>query len=170
MTNSLSLYQLSSHYIQALDFLTDPELAIPIEAVNDTLEGLTGELEDKAINVAKFIRNMETTANAIKKAEADMAKRRKSLETHAQWLESYLKSSMEATGITKIECPHFKLSIAKNPPALELFDANAVPDEYKHTETVTTEHIDKAAIKSALSSGYEIQGARLVNGTRLVIK
>jgi hypothetical protein len=170
MTNSLSLYQLSSHYIQALDFLTDPELAIPIEAVNDTLESLTGELEDKAVNVAKFIRNMETTANAIKKAEVEMAKRRKSLETRVQWLEDYLKSSMEATGITKIECPYFKLSIAKNPPALDLFDAHTVPSEYKHTETVTTEHIDKAAIKAALSSGQTIDGARLVNGTRLVIK
>ncbi len=170
MTHSLSLYQLSSHYIQALDFLTDPELNLPIEAVNDTLEGLTGELEDKAINVAKFIRNMETTANAIKKAEVEMAKRRKALETRVQWLESYLKSSMEATGITKIECPYFKLSIAKNPPALDLFDSQAVPGEYKHIETVTTEHIDKAAIKAALSSGQTIDGARLVNGTRLVIK
>jgi Siphovirus Gp157 len=170
MTNSLSLYQLSSHYIQALDFLTDPELNLPIEAVNDTLEGLSGELEDKAINVAKFIRNMETTANAIKKAEVEMAKRRKSLETRVQWLEDYLKSSMEATGITKIECPYFKLSIAKNPPALELFDSQAVPDQYKHIETVTTEQIDRAAIKAALNAGHEIQGARLVNGTRLVIK
>ena len=170
MTNSLSLYQLSSHYIQAMDFLTDPELNLPIEAVNDTLESLTGELEDKAVNVAKFIRNMETTANAIKKAEVDMAKRRKSLETRVQWLEDYLKSSMEATGITKIECPYFKLSIAKNPPALDLFDSQAVPDQYKHTETVTTEQIDRAAIKAALSSGQTIDGARLVNGSRLVIK
>jgi hypothetical protein len=168
--SNLSLYQLSGNYIQALDFLTDPELNLPIEAVNDALEGLTGELEDKAVNVAKFIRNMETTANAIKKAEVDMAKRRKSLETRVQWLEDYLKSSMEATGITKIECPYFKLSIAKNPPALDLFDANAVPEQYKQTETVTTEQIDRAAIKAALSSGQTITGARLVNGTRLVIK
>jgi hypothetical protein len=168
--SNLSLFKLSDNYIQALDFLTDPELAIPIEAVNDTLEGLAGELEDKAINVAKFIRNLETTAVAIKKAEAEMAKRRKSLETRVQWLEDYLKSSMEATGIRTIECPYFKLSIAKNPPSLDLFDSQAVPDQYKHIETVTTELIDKAAIKAALSAGHTVQGARLVNGTRLVIK
>jgi hypothetical protein len=170
MTRSSSLYLLSSNYLQALDFLTDPELAIPIQAVNDTLEGLTGELEDKAINVAKFIRNLETTANAIKKAEADMAKRRKAYETRVQWLEDYLKSSMEATGIRTIECLYFKLSIAKNPPALDLFDSQAVPSEYKHTETVTTEQIDRAAIKAALSSGKTIDGARLVQGSHLVIK
>ena len=170
MTHSLSLYQLSGNYIQALDFLTDPELAIPIEAVNDTLEGLTGELEDKAVNIAKFIRNMEATADAIKKAEADMAKRRKAFENRVQWLKDYLKANMEATGISKIECPYFKLSIAKNPPSLELFDTEAIPGEYKHIETVTTEQIDKAAIKVALTNGQAITGARLVNGTRLVIK
>jgi hypothetical protein len=168
MTNSLSLYQLSSHYIQALDFLTDPELAIPMQAVNDTLEGLTGELEDKAVNVAKFIRNMETTANAIKTAEVEMAKRRKSLETRVQWLEDYLKSSMEATGITKIECPYFKLSIAKNPPSVELVNEALIPEVFKRVETVV--HIDKTAIKAALSSGQTVDGARLVNGTRLAIK
>ncbi|MGZ5013148.1 MAG: siphovirus Gp157 family protein, partial [Methylobacter sp.] len=78
--NRLSLYELSTNYLQALDFLTDPEMDLPIEAVNDTLEALGGELEDKAINVAKFFRNMEATAAAIKSAEADMAKRRKALE------------------------------------------------------------------------------------------
>ena len=68
--NNLSLYQLSHNYLQALDFLTDPELDLPVEAINDTLEALEGELEDKAINVAKFLRNMEATAEAIKAAEA----------------------------------------------------------------------------------------------------
>ncbi len=170
MNKQLSLYQLSSNYLQALDFLTDPELNLPIEAVNDTLEGLSGELEDKAINIAKFIRNLETTAEAIKQAEANMVKRRKALESRAQWLKDYLKYNMEATGIKRIDCPYFRLSIAKNPATLDIFDNHAIPDDYKHTETVTTEHIDKTAIKAALSAGQSIDGARLVNGTRLAIK
>ena len=78
--NNLSLYQLSGHYLAALDDLTDPELDIQMQTVNDTLEGLTGELEDKAVNVAKFMKNLEATATAIKNAEAAMAKRRKALE------------------------------------------------------------------------------------------
>ena len=170
MTHSLALYQLSGNYLQALDFLTDPDADVAIDIVNDTMEALGGELEDKAVNIAKFIRNLEASAAAIKKAEVDMAKRRKAFENRVQWLKDYLKTNMEATGITQIDCPYFKLSIAKNPPSLELFDTQAVPGEYKHTETVTTELIDKAAIKAALSSGHDIQGARLVNGTRLVIK
>lgn len=37
--NNLSLYQISTNYIEALDALTDPEMDLPIEAITDTLEG-----------------------------------------------------------------------------------------------------------------------------------
>jgi hypothetical protein len=165
---SISLYQLSGEYYQALADLTDPENDYPVQAVVDTLDSLGGELQDKSINVAKFIRHLETQAEAIKQAETEMARRRKTLEAHAIGLKAYLKSSMELTGITKIECPYFKLSIAKNPASLDLFDELAIPDEFKRTETVTV--IDKAAIKAAIIAGHEVTGARVTNGTRLVIK
>ena len=82
---NLNLFQLSTKYIEALDFLTDPEMDLPIEAINDTLEGLSGVLEDKAINLAKFLRNLEATAEAIKEAEADMLKRRRAFENRVKW-------------------------------------------------------------------------------------
>ncbi|WP_232463757.1 siphovirus Gp157 family protein [Methylovulum psychrotolerans] len=166
----VSLYQLSGHYIEALDFLTDPETDVPMQAINDTLEGLGGELEDKAVNVAKFLRNMEATAIAIKAAEESMAKRRKAFEARVNWLKGYIKANMEATGISVIECPYFKLSVAKNPAALDVFDEAAIPAEYKSIETVTVEHIDKVAIKAALAKGKAIPGARITNGTRLSIR
>jgi hypothetical protein len=166
--NKLSLYALSENYRQALDFLTDPEMNLPVEAVNDTLEALGGELEDKAVNVAKFLRNLEATADAIKAAEADMAKRRKALENRVQWLKSYIKGNMEACGISKIECPYFKLSIQKNPSAVNILDENAIPAAFK--EQVSSWKIDKAAIKDALKAGTAVSGAELSNGTRLAIK
>lgn len=166
--SSLSLYALSENYRQALDFLTDPEMDLPVEAINDTLEALGGELEDKAVNVAKFLRNMEAAADAIKAAEADMAKRRKALENRAQWLKSYIKGNMEACGISKIECPYFKLSVQKNPSAVHILDENAVPAKFK--EEVISWKIDKTAIKDAIKTGSAVPGAELVNGTRLVIK
>jgi hypothetical protein len=166
--NKLSLYALSANYRQALDFLTDPELDLPLEAVNDTLEALGGELEDKAVNVAKFLRNMEATADAIKAAETDMAKRRKALENRVQWLKSYIKGNMEACGISKIECPYFKLSIQKNPSAVNILDENAIPAAFK--EQVISWKIDKAAIKDAIKAGTAVPGAELTNGTRLAIK
>jgi hypothetical protein len=166
--NRLSLYELSTNYLEALDFLTDPEMDLPIETVNDTLESLSGELEDKAINVAKFFRNMEATADAIKIAEANMAKRRKALENRVQWLKNYIKENMEVCGITNIECPHFKLSIQKTPAVVNVMDEDAIPAQFK--EEVTSWKIDKTAIKDAIKSGSIVPGTELISGTRLAIK
>lgn len=166
--NRLSLYELSANYLQALDFLTDPEMDLPIETVNGTLEALGGELEDKAINVAKFFRNMEATADAIKVAEANMAKRRKALENRVQWLKNYIKGNMEDCGISNIECPHFKLSIQKNPAVVNILDEDAIPAQFK--EAVISWKIDKTAIKDAIKSGSIVPGTELINGTRLAIK
>ncbi|MGZ4970763.1 MAG: siphovirus Gp157 family protein [Methylobacter sp.] len=166
--NRLSLYELSANYLQALDFLTDPEMDLPIEAVNDTLEALGEELEDKAINVAKFFRNMEATAEAIKTAEANMARRRKTLENRVQWLKNYIKGNMELCGISHIECPHFKLSIQKNPVVINILDEDAIPEQFK--EKVTSWKIDKNAIKDAIKSGSIVPGTELISGTRLAVK
>lgn len=166
--NNLSLYQLSGNYLQALDFLTDPEVDLPLEVINDTLEALGGELEDKAVNVTKFLRNMEAVADAIKEAEESMAKRRKALENRVKWMKDYLKNNMEYSGISKIECPFFKLSIQKNPTAVNIFDEAAIPEQFK--EQVISCKINKTAIKEAIKSGEAVKGAELTNGTRLVIK
>ena len=170
MTHSLSLYQLSDTYLHALDFLCDAEQEIPAQAIQDTLEALEGELKDKAINVAQFIRNLESTTEAIKQAEQNMAKRRKAYEQRIVWLRQYLKTNLEVTGINKLECPYFRLTIVKNPAALEIFDDTAIPEQFRRIETVITEHFDKTAIKAALSAGQTVDGTRLVSGSRLVIR
>ena len=165
---SITLYELSQTYREALDVLTDPDLDLPSEVIADTLEGLQGNLEDKAIAVAQFFRNLEATAVAIKEAEQRMSQRRKAIENRVASLKTYLKDSMEACGITKIESPWFALSIAKNPAAVDVFDEAAVPAEYK--EEIVTVKIDKTGIKQAIESGADVPGAVLTRGTRLAIR
>jgi hypothetical protein len=75
---------------------------------------------------------------------------------------------MLQTGISKIECPYFKLSIQNNPVAVNIFDEDAIPLEFK--EQVISWKIDKTAIKNAINAGKTVEGVRLTNGTRLVIK
>jgi len=41
---------------------------------------------------------------------------------------------------------------------------------FEYVAEVTTTKVDKAAIKAALSAGVAVSGAKLSNGTRLVIK
>jgi DNA repair ATPase RecN len=162
-----TLYEIRSDYLEALEVLADPELDMPPEAIADTLEGLEGQLQEKAINVAAFLRHLEATAEAIKEAEARMAKRRSAIEKRAAGLRDYLKLNMEATGIRRIESPWFELAIQKNPPAVEIDDEAAVPVEFKRE--VTAIKIDRAALKAALKE-RAIPGARLTTGTRLAIR
>jgi hypothetical protein len=165
---ALTLYELSEDYVKALDVLTDPEAELPMEAVTDTLEGMELGFNEKAVNVTKFVRNLEATAQAIKQAEDEMARRRKTMEKRAQWLKDYVKGSMEVTGISKIESPWFRLAVQNNPESVEVFDETMIPDEFK-SEVVSVK-IDKVAIRDALKRGDKIGGAQLVRTTRLSVR
>ena len=187
MKNALRLYELSDNYLSALDHLTDPEEDIPMEAVTDTLEAFELDLTEKATNVAAFARNLEATAKAIKEAEQAMARRRRALENRSQWIKDYLKHNMEATGITKIESPWFVLAIRKNPQSVDITSEAALPDdavtvlleldrgtynaikEKLNGHRLTGTKVDKAGIKARLQGGEDVDGARLVQGTRLQI-
>lgn len=168
MKNDLALYQLADLYLQDLQKLAD--LDLDEQTVADTLEGLSGELEVKATNVAAFARNLEASAEAIKAAEDQMAKRRKAIERRAESLKAYLKANMERTGILKIESPQFALAIKKNPPAVHVEAPELVPAKFMKTPPPPPPVLDKKAVADALKAGEDVPGCRLEQGTRLEIK
>jgi hypothetical protein len=168
MGQSLALYQLADLYLQDLQKLADLEL--DEQTVTDTLEGLSGEMEVKATNVAAFCRNLEASADAIKNAEAQMANRRKAIERRAESLRQYLKLNMERTGILKIESPQFCLSIKKNPPAVHVEAPELVPEKFMKAPPPPPPALDKKAVAEALKAGEDVPGCRLEQGTRLEIK
>lgn len=167
MTN-LALYQIADTYRQALDQLADMDL--PPEAVENTLEGLQGDLQVKATNVAMFARNLEALAAEIKLAEQAMSHRRKVLENRVSSIKEYIKTNMEKASITAIECPYFKLSIKKSPPSVEIVDEAAIPAVYKKQPEPPPPVIDKKMIAEVIKGGATVDGARLGQGTRLEIK
>lgn len=167
MTN-ITLYQLAAEHSDALARLED--LDLPPEAVADTLESLGGELQAKAQSVVAFLRNLETTAEAIKQAEASMAARRKALENRASSLKAYVLDAMQHHGIQKIECPLFAVSIAKNPPAVEIEDERLIPDDYRTSPPPPPPQVDKKLIAQAIKDGFDVPGARMRQGVRLAIR
>lgn len=154
-----ALFVLAADFRDAAEKLSD--LDLDTQTVADTLEGLAGEVEEKAVNVAAFVRNLEATADAIKSAEADMAERRKRIETRAAALRAYLQRCMEMTGISKIESPYFRLTIRANPPSVDVFDPAQIPAEYMRTPPPPPTVPDKPAIKAALQAGTDVPGAKL---------
>lgn len=163
-----ALYDIAREYREAADKLAD--LDLPPEAIEDTLESLSGDLEAKATNTAFVIRNLEASAAAIKEAEAQMAARRKAIESRAARVRDYLLANMMVAGIQKIECPFFRLAVRDNPPAVEVYEPGLVPSEYMRRPEPPPATPDKTAIKEAMKAGIEVPGCKLTVGKRLEIK
>ena len=168
--NSMTLFEVTAEYNHALNDLYDLEQRGEIDSQTflDTMQSLEGGLVDKAKRVGAYIRNTKAMAQQIKDAESDMAKRRKSLESHAKGLEDYLLSNMIESGISEINSPWFDLKKKKTPAAVKIADNTKLPEEFVTTKTIETP--DKTALKAALNSGQKINGVSLVAGQRLEIK
>lgn len=168
MSNNLALYVLAGKYEQAFLKLADSEL--PDEVINDTLEGLEGELQEKMTSVGAFVRNLEASAEAIKSAETQMAARRKALENRADHIRAYLKHNMEKCGISKIDSPWFRLALQANPPSVVIDSIESIPDDYMRQPEPPPPVADKKLIAQAIKDGFNVPGAHLEQSTRLVIK
>jgi hypothetical protein len=162
-----ALYDIAAQYRADMEKLADLEL--DDQTLADTLEGMGGELEAKAQNVVFFARNLEATAAAIKEAEAQMAKRRKALENKSARMLAYVLDSMQLAGVTKIECPHFKLAVRDNPPSVDVYEPGLLPAEYMRQPETPPAVPDKTAIAAAIKAGKEVPGAVLKRGQKLAI-
>lgn len=171
MSTSLALYQIAEQYRDAANKLA--ELDLPEDVVRDTLEALSGDLQTKAVNVVAFTRNLEGSAEQIRKAIAAMEHRCKVLENRAEAIREYIKRCMETAGIQKIDCPYFELAIVKNPPSLEIDPDAVIPDRFLRRPPPPPPAPDKKAILDYMKENPEttdLQGVRLVQKTRLRVK
>ena len=162
-----SLYELAAGFASQSDALTN--LDLDAQTIEDTLESLTGPLEEKAQNVAYVERNMAALAAQIKEAEGQMAARRKALESRAARLRDYMLACLILAGVKKIEGPRLRLAVKDNPPAVDVFDAAQIPAAFMRQPEPPPPAPDKVAIKAALARGDDVPGCRLTRGQRLEV-
>lgn len=163
-----TLYEIAREYKGTAELLANLEL--DAQTVADTLEGQSGDLQTKAQNTVFVLRNLESTAEAIKQAEAEMAQRRRAIEARADRLKTYVLECMQVAGVEKIECPHFRISIKNNPGSVDVFEPGLIPSEFMKNPEPPPPTPDKTAIKNAIKNGAEVPGARVVTTQRLDIK
>ena len=133
MVVSMPLYRLADEYLAIAKALADQEL--PDEVINDTLEGASGDLENKAWNIAALILQFEGEASVIKDAEQRMSTRRKTIERRINWLREYLLLQQIRTGINEVSSPEFVVKVRDNPPKVILDDEDAIPRAYPHRQS-----------------------------------
>ena len=88
----------------------------------DTLEGIEGEFEMKAENIAAFIKSLKAQSDILKNEETALKKRRDTKDRQIESLKTYLLNQMKAIGRKKIDMPKAVISIRNNAPSLVVDD------------------------------------------------
>lgn len=146
----MTLYELSQEYLNLLTLAEDPD--VDPEILADTMEGIDGEIEDKADNYARIIRQMEADAAALK-AEADrITNRRRTIENNIRTMKNRLEDAMIATGKVKFKTELFSFGIQKNPARVVIDDPTRIPAGFLIPQEPK---IDTAAIKNSLKDADE---------------
>lgn len=126
-----SLYELAGHYLQLEEMLEDPET--DQESFLAAMSAISDEIEVKADNYAKLIKNMEASVDSIALEQKRLADRKKALENRIARLKTNLQENMEATGKRKFQTALFSFDIRKNGGAMPVIvdvDTSMLPDEF----------------------------------------
>jgi hypothetical protein len=144
----MTLYELTEEYQQLLAFAEDPD--VDPQVLADTMEGLGGEIEDKADGYAKVMKQLEADAAALKNEIDRLTVRKRSIENNIDRLKDTLKMAMIMTNKTKFKTELFSFGIQKNPKKVVLDkDLSEIPTEWLIQQEPK---VDKAAIKAALEA------------------
>lgn len=140
----------------------------------DTLEGIEGEFDNKAENIAAYIKALLAEAKAIKIEEDNLRNRRKKCEKSAESLKTYLLNSMQVTGRKKIDTPRAVISLRNNAPSLVVDnELDFISWAEKNNDTLlkyAMPEIRKADIKKLIKSGEEIPFVHTEQNVSLTIK
>lgn len=148
----MTLYQLTGDYQKLMEWADDPE--IDQQTFMDTLEGIEGEIADKADSYIIVAKEYEAEVAKVK-AEIDRLNIwLKTAEGRAKAIKNRLMQGMTDIGKTKLDTDHFRLSIVKNGGLAPLEITGEVPAEYCKMEP------DNVKIREALKTG-ELDFAKL---------
>lgn len=164
----MKLYEIANQYEAVLSGLVDAETGVVDENALATLENLGVDVNEKAIAIASYIKNLDAERKAIEEAKKAMAAREGALANRVNYLNDYLRSNMVRCGVSEVSCPYFVIKLRKNPVSVDDFDPASIPDEYK--KVITEVKIDKVKLKSDLQNGVVVPGASLKQTLRLEIK
>lgn len=174
---SIKLYELGNSFEELwrmIDILEadDENYNDYCEAILTTLEGLEKDFEDKAENIAVYIKRLTAESTAIADEAKKLASRKKSMESSIEFLKGYLFSNMLKLSLSKIDKPRASISLRNNAESVQIEDVNAVLGfkQYIKPQKLDESAIDKTALKAALQAGEVVSGASLVRKQSLQIK
>lgn len=149
--------------------------AAMLDAWFDTLDGIEGEFDAKAENIAVYIKVLKAEAEALEREEKALKSRKEQKQNKFNSLKSYLESSMKAINKLKIDMPRAKLSIRNNAESVVIDDEQAFrvwAERFGHDDLLkySEPEIRKADTKKFIQNGGEVPNAHLERSQSLIIK
>lgn len=160
-----NLYEITERYNNLLELLDNEETTQDI--LNSALNELQDEFNEKALNIVKFIKNLESDVNGLDAEEKRLKAKKMAYKNKIDGLKKYLENGLIVSGFKKLDLGVFNISIAKNPPSLNILDEKLIPKEYLIEQAPK---IDNTSIKNAIKEGKDVAGCELVQKESLRIK
>lgn len=148
----MQLYELTEMYLNLKD------MDIEEGDLNAALENIDDEIETKAENIAKVLRDFDGDIEALKSEEERLAKKRKAIENRKKQLKEYLQNAMLVLDKRKFKTDLFSFNIQKNAPSLKILDESKIPEDYYKIE----KKLNKNDLKEAVKNGLFEDAAELV--------
>ena len=161
--NKISLYDISEKFLELFnrDDLTKEEEE---EQGNE----LAFMLQNKAEQIVGYNFTLEANKSALKQEIERLTHAYNVIDKQQEKLNNYVKVNMEKLNLTEIVTPIGKLKIQRNPISVDIYDNSKIDNKYIITKI--SKNISKTKIKEDLEKGIEVEGARLIQNTKLNIK
>lgn len=156
----MQLYELTEIYLNLKD------MDIEEGDLNSALENIDDEIETKADNIAKVLRDFDGDIEALKFEEERLAKKRKAIENRQKQLKEYLQNAMLVLDKREFKTELFSFNIQKNAPSLKILDESKIPEDYYKIE----KKLNKNDLKEAVKNGLFEDAAELVQTESLRIR
>lgn len=161
----MKLYELTSGYLKLWDMVENEE--VDLQMVEDTLQSVEGDIQDKAESMVKILKSVDANVKGLKDEEERLNKKRKSFENKYESIKKYLEYNLITMGIDKLQTSIATVSIANNPPSVDIFNEELVPDVYKIPQPAK---IDRKSILEDLKLGVVVDGAGIKQGKSIRIR
>lgn len=168
----MKLYDLTGEYQQLRQMAEDESL--PPDALADTLEGIAGEIEEKAEAICIIIKELQAEADAIKAEKDKLSDRQKAVENRADSLKNYLLAQLLLVDMKRIKTPRILVSVRAASPKLRIEDEKRLiawaEENCRELVRVKAPELDRTALRQAYKNGKHLPGVTAIDQKVLVIQ
>lgn len=160
------LYEINTGYLRIIEAVEEAEGELTPE-LQEQLAANGEDFRERIENYLKAVRNYEADAEAFKAEAAAFAVKAKRAAATVERLKQTVTAAMRLRGMDKERFGNFTASIRKSERVTVDDDLiQQLPDKFKRVKY----EADKTALKEALKSGEQVEGAQITLNYSLQIK